>query len=81
MAEAYKEAQPACREKRMVEWIVETSKCTALKWEFPNIDLGQLERAREFVSGGTDWHGLDLINGDGSSERWKKRVQANKVED
>lgn len=74
MAEAYNEAQPGCREKRMVKWIVETSKSVALKWEFPIIDLGQLQRAQEFVSGGVTWHGLDLIDGDGSSERWRKRV-------
>jgi hypothetical protein len=65
----------------MVKWIVETSKSVALKWEFPIIDLGQLQRAQEFVSGGVTWHGLDLIDGDGSSERWRKRVWAGRIED
>ena len=58
LTEAYDTAEKSCRSRRMIEWILEESNRAHAKWGFPSVALWQLERAQEFINGGTEWHGL-----------------------
>lgn len=58
LTEAYDTAEKSCRSRRMIEWIMEESNRVHAKWGFPSAALWQLERAQEFINGGTEWHGL-----------------------
>ena len=61
--------QSPSQEKRMIEWILEESRRVAKRWGFAAIDIETLKVAEKYVSGGVEWHGLDLAVTE--SMKWK----------
>lgn len=58
LTEAYRTAGISCRSRRTIEWTMKENNQVLTKWGLPLVDLEQLERAQEFINGGTQWHRL-----------------------
>ncbi|PSN69598.1 hypothetical protein BS50DRAFT_489182 [Corynespora cassiicola Philippines] len=58
LTQTYADADASCRHGRMLAWVLEANNQIHDQWGFPRIGLNLFERAQEYISGGTEWHGL-----------------------
>lgn len=72
LAEAYVAADAASQARRMVDWVVEEGRRVSERWGLPVTERAQLERAQEWVGGGVEWHGLEMVHVEGLRDGWKK---------